>query len=72
MQHNEQLRRIHLEGLHTRLSSLAPAAVLRRGFAILTRRADGRLVTSYQQVSRGDEIQVQVSDGEFNARVLDS
>ena len=72
MLHNEHLRRIHLESLHTRLESLNPAAVLKRGFAILTRQADGRLITSYHQVRSDDQVRVQVSDGEFSARVLGS
>jgi len=67
--HKGQLRRIHLEGQHTRLNNLNPVAVLKRGFAFVTRQTDGRLVTSYQQVRPGDELQVQVSDGEFNAIV---
>jgi len=72
MLHNEQLRRIHLESLHTRLESLNPAAVLKRGFAILTRREDDQVITSYRQVRSDDEVQVQVSDGKFSAKVLGS
>jgi len=42
--------------------------VLKRGFAVVS-RPDGSLVRSVSQVKAGDEIQVQVADGKFNADV---
>jgi exodeoxyribonuclease VII large subunit len=68
IQHSHQLRRVHLDGLRTHLESLSPGAVLQRGFAIVTRQADGQLVTSTQQVKSGDALSVHVSDGSFDAQ----
>lgn len=69
VQHKQQIYRLHLDGLHTRLASLSPTAVLKRGFALVTRQADGRLVTSTHMVTSGAALRVRVSDGAFDARV---
>ena len=66
--HQLQLNRAHLSGLEQRLVSLSPLGVLQRGFAIVT-RPEGNLVRSTAQVSAGDDLQVQVSDGSFGVRV---
>ncbi len=66
--HRLQLQRAQLAGLHSRLLSLNPLAVLERGFAVVS-RPDGSLVRSVAQVKAGDEIRVQVADGKFGADV---
>lgn len=53
------------------LDALSPLSVLGRGYAIV-RRADSGLVVSQQgQVSTGDRLRVQLSDGELSVRVDD-
>ena len=71
----DQSLRLRLEQTNARLAVLqaglaavSPIATLARGYAIV-RTADGRLVRSVQQVDSGDPIQIQVSDGEFEAGV---
>jgi exodeoxyribonuclease VII large subunit len=66
--HSLQLRRAHSLGLHNRLAALSPLAVLERGFAVVS-RANGSLVRSYTQVQPGDEVQVRLVDGQFDAEV---
>jgi len=66
--HRLQLRRAHLAGLRSRLLTLNPLAVLERGFAVVS-SPDGSLVRSVSQVKVGDGIQVQVTDGKFDAEV---
>jgi exodeoxyribonuclease VII large subunit len=56
----------HLEGTGKRLEALSPLAVLRRGYAVVTRKDDGIVVSRVEQAS--DEMQVRVSDGEFEVR----
>jgi exodeoxyribonuclease VII large subunit len=56
-----------LEGFRLRLVSLSPTEVLKRGFAIVTRRSDARLVRTVAQARGG--IHVRVSDGGFDAEV---
>jgi len=63
-----QIHHLHLEGLLNRLAALNPLAVLERGFSIVT-QPDGTIVRSITQVKTRQEIQVQVADGHFAARV---
>lgn len=66
--HDIQLRRERLDGLLNRLETLNPVAVLGRGYALVSNRF-GDLVRSVKQVSRGDELSIRVSDGDFEVRV---
>ncbi len=57
--------------LHTlaqRLNALSPLATLRRGYSI-SRKTDGKVLTSAEQVSIGDRIEIQLSDGHLACRV---
>jgi exodeoxyribonuclease VII large subunit len=67
--HRLALERSRLDGLSDRLESLNPVHILNRGYAIITRQTDGTLVHKVGQ-ARG-KIQIRVSDGEFDAQVLD-
>ena len=67
--HLLQLRRLALQGAADRLTALSPLAVLRRGFAVVTRADDGRLVQQMDQVSVGQAVRVRLADGQFEARV---
>ena len=62
------LKRTRLSSLEQRLGALNPEAVLRRGFAVVTRQ-DGELIRSVDQVQAGDPLQVQVRDGQFGVKV---
>ncbi|UCC51032.1 MAG: exodeoxyribonuclease VII large subunit [Anaerolineaceae bacterium] len=71
----DQVTRIYLEQNRSRLavqnaalSTVSPLATLSRGYAIV-RGEDGRVVRSTEQVAPGDRIGVQVSDGEFEAKI---
>jgi len=61
------LRRERLLGLVGRIDGLSPLAVLERGYALVRRMEDGRLVRSVTQVGPGDGLRVRVSDGELEA-----
>jgi exodeoxyribonuclease VII large subunit len=71
----DQVTRIYLEQNRSRLavqnaalSTVSPLATLSRGYAIV-RGQDGSVVRSTEQVAPGDRIGVQVSDGEFEAKI---
>lgn len=51
------------------LNTVSPLATLERGFAIVTRGADDRLVTDVGSVQVGDEIRARVARGELRAKV---
>ena len=57
--------------LHTlgqRLNALSPLATLERGYSI-SRKTDGAVLTSDEQVSVGDRIEIQLADGHLACRV---
>jgi exodeoxyribonuclease VII large subunit len=61
-----QLQAKHIEGTQQRLDALNPLAVLKRGYAVVTRKDDGHVVSRVSQAA--DEMRVRVSDGEFEVR----
>jgi exodeoxyribonuclease VII large subunit len=67
--HKLALGHERLNSLGLRLSALNPEATLARGYAIVRRLDDGRVVKHIAQVSPGDRLSVQVSDGEFKTAV---
>ena len=60
-------RRAGLEQTAGRLRTLSPRATLNRGYAIV--RADEAIVRSAAAVESGEQIEVEVGDGRFGARV---
>lgn len=66
--HVLQLARLHLAGLIQHMAALSPVAVLERGYAIVTNRT-GEAIVKVGQVSTGEALNVQVSDGDFDVRV---
>jgi exodeoxyribonuclease VII large subunit len=62
----------HRLGLAQRtLHTVSPLATLARGFAIVTRAADGTLLGDAAAVNVGDEIDARLHRGRLRARVLD-
>ena len=60
-QHQHQL-------LREKLVALDPEAVLKRGYAVV--RAEGKVATDAAALSVGDELEIQLSQGSLNARVI--
>lgn len=69
IRHQIAVRRERLAGLAGRLEGVSPLATLERGYAIVQRTVDGRIVCSPAQVATGDALRVRVRDGEFGAMV---
>ena len=63
---NDNGRKLHT--LAQRLNTLSPLATLERGYSI-SRKTDGAVLTSADQVSVGDRIEIQLSDGHLACRV---
>ncbi len=72
LKHRMALDRSRLQGFERRLEALNPLAVLGRGYAVVSREADGKLVNQVGQVKSGDGLRVRVSDGEFGATVAEN
>jgi exodeoxyribonuclease VII large subunit len=69
LSHHIQLETTHIRGMQRRLEALNPMAVLRRGYAVVTRKDNGNVVSRMAQAS--DEMNVRVSDGNFEVRKID-
>jgi len=65
--HRIQLQSNHLNGISKRLLSLNPEGILSRGYAIITRKDNGTVISTVSEAK--GEINVRVSDGEFEAIV---
>jgi exodeoxyribonuclease VII large subunit len=63
LNHRIQLQTSNVDGISKRLQSLNPEGVLSRGYAIITRKDDGTVVSKVSQAQ--GEMKVRVSDGEF-------
>jgi len=57
--------------LQMRLNALNPQAVLERGYAMVT-QTSGEVVRSINQVQPNEDLQVKVSDGQFDVRVKEA
>jgi exonuclease VII large subunit len=67
--HHLQLQSTHIKGMRKRLVALSPAAVLARGFAVVTRKDNSKVVSRVADAS--GEMKVRVSDGEFEVKKND-
>ncbi len=63
-----RLRRTQLRGLAERLEALNPAAVLQRGYALVTTDR-GDIVRRARDVAPDETVHIQVAEGQFDARV---
>ena len=64
--HRIQLQAARVDGISRRLSALNPEGVLSRGYAIITRKEDGKVVARVSD-ARG-AMNVRVNDGEFEVK----
>ena len=69
MQHMLSLHRERLSGMASRLHSLSPLLTIARGYAVVRRESDQTIVSSVQQVQAGDQLTVQVQDGQIRVEV---
>lgn len=69
LQNLQNSNRLRLASLNSRLESLNPTAVLKRGYAIVTREVDGRVISQRNQVRPGENVNIQVSDGTLPATI---
>lgn len=57
------------DGFSRRLGALNPLAVLRRGYAVVTRREDGMVLLNGSQAPAGTALNIRLAQGEIAARV---
>ena len=69
--HRIQLQSTHVKGMQRRLEALSPLAVLGRGYAVVTRKEDGSVISRVAQTQPGQQVAIRVSDGQVDAEVKD-
>jgi exodeoxyribonuclease VII large subunit len=62
-------RRRRFSELAVRLDALSPLSVLGRGYGLIRRLADGRIVRRSADVALDDELELQLAEGSIGARV---
>lgn len=67
--HRLDLTRANVGGFARRLETLNPQAVLARGYAVVTRKKDQKIIGSVDDINPGDDLNIRVSDGTFDAKV---
>jgi len=65
--HGLQLAEEKFKGLENRLQALSPMAILRRGYAVITKNK--KVVSSITKIQIDDPLSLRVQDGEFTAQV---
>jgi len=69
LSHRIQLQSTHIQGTQRRLEALSPLAVLRRGFAVVTQKEDGTVISRVAQAQPGQKVVIRVSDGQMDAEI---
>ena len=67
--HRLELRRKDLSMLGATLHALSPLKHLQRGYSIVLRMPDRKVVNTVKTVSTGSDLQIRVTDGEIGCRV---
>ncbi len=68
--HRQEVMQTKLKGLNRRLGALNPQAVLARGYAIVTRSHDRKIIGSVAEAKEGEGLKIRIKDGEFDAKVI--
>ncbi|MBB3796730.1 exodeoxyribonuclease VII large subunit [Xanthomonas arboricola] len=69
MQRRLQHDQLRLRSLARSLEAVSPLATVARGYAIVTRPADGSVVRSAAEVGAGERLRAQLADGSIEVRV---
>jgi exodeoxyribonuclease VII large subunit len=68
--HGLELRRERVKSFGAQLNAYNPLSVLARGYAVVTRKEDGSVVSRVAQTEPGQQIQIRVSDGQIDAEIV--
>jgi exodeoxyribonuclease VII large subunit len=71
MRHHLDARSQHLAALARQLQAVSPLATLERGYSIVLRAADARLVTDANQVAKDEELEIRLARGRLRAQVTE-
>ena len=71
MQVNLENKQQTLQSLVRTLDAVSPLGTLNRGYAIVSNLASGQILHDRKQIKKGEKISVQLSKGQFSAKVED-
>jgi exodeoxyribonuclease VII large subunit len=60
-----------LKGLEGRLEAVQPLAPLKRGYALVTRVQDGKILKSSEGVAIGEKLHIRLGRGSLESEVLE-
>jgi len=69
--HSNGLTKELLRGITQKIAALAPNATIARGYSVLQKSSDGKIISSVGDVMAGEDISITVSDGVIGAKTVD-
>jgi exodeoxyribonuclease VII large subunit len=68
--HSLELRQARVNSLASRLKVLNPHQILERGYAIVSRERDGKVITDTGEIKPGEKLEVRVKTGTFGVKTV--
>ena len=68
--HTNGLTKELLRGLSEKMTALAPHATIARGYSVLQKSSDGKIINRVDDVEIGEGISITVSDGVIDAKTV--
>ena len=69
--HKTALTKEFLNGLTQKIAALSPNATIARGYSVIQKTSDGKIINSVKEVGVGENVAITVSDGMIDARTID-
>ena len=63
-------RQASLSEKSSQLEAISPLATLKRGYAIVSEETSGKIVRDSDQISKGEKLDIKLSNGDLTAQVL--
>ena len=70
--HSNELTKEFLNGLTQKIAALSPNATIARGYSVIQKTLDGKIINSVGDVGSGENIAITVSDGIIDAKTIGS
>ena len=70
--HTNELTKEFLNGLTQKIAALSPEATIARGYSVLQKISDGKIINSVKDVDIGEDVAITVSDGMLTAKTVGS
>jgi len=70
--HKTELTKEFLNGLTQKIAALSPSATIARGYSVIQKTSDGKIINSVKDVSIGENLVITVTDGIIDAETVGS